>query len=84
MESVMLNTYTTDVALARMALCSLSTVKRSINKLCEFGLISKHISEDNTKTIALNKDMVELFINTYFYAEPYHTEYLKIAGACHV
>ena len=81
MENVILNTYTNDIELARIAMCSLSTVKRSINKLCEFGLLEKHLAHDNAKTLQLNNDMLTLFINTYFYAEPYHSEYKKLRGA---
>lgn len=80
METIMSGAYTTDIELARIALCSLSTIKRSINKLCEFGLIEKHIAYDNSKTLKLNEEMLALFINTYFYAEPYHSEYKRMTG----
>ena len=80
MENIILDTYTTDTELARLAMCSLSTIKRSINKLCEFGLITKHISNDNTKSLRLDQEMLELFLNTYFYKEPYYSEYIKQVG----
>lgn len=81
MENVILGTYTNDMELARIAMCSLSTVKRSINKLCDFGFLKKSIAYDNAKTLQLDNDMVNLFISTYFYAEPYYSEYEKIRGA---
>lgn len=81
MEAIMSDSYKTDIELARIAMCSLSTIKRSINKLCDFGLIIKHIAHDNTKILKLDQEMLDLFINTYFYAEPYHSEYLKQVGA---
>lgn len=81
METIMSGTYTTDTELARIALCSLSTIKRSINKLCEFGFITKHIAYDNTKTLKLDQKTLDTFINTYFYAEPYHSRYKEMVGA---
>ena len=68
MESIITNSYTTDIELARIAMCSLSTIKRAINKLCDFGFLVKHISSDNTKTLELDQDMLKLFINTYSYS----------------
>lgn len=65
METIISGTYTTDIELTRLALCSLSTIKRSINKLCDFGFIKKHLSHDNTKTIELDHETLELFLKTY-------------------
>lgn len=65
MEMIILDTYTTDIELARLALCSLSTIKRSINKLCSFGFITKHLSHDNTKSLELHQDKLNAFIKTY-------------------
>lgn len=56
------NTYTTDTELAEQLLCSERTIKRSINKLCSFGLIKKHLSYDNTKTLSLQEDALKHFI----------------------
>ena len=69
METIMSGAYTTDIELARLALCSLSTIKRSINKLCDFGLIKKHLSHDNTKTIELDHEVLKLFLETYYYKQ---------------
>lgn len=65
MDNILSNNYTTDTALASAAMCSLSTVKRSINKLCEFGLLKKHIAYDNTKTLELDQETLDLFLSTY-------------------
>lgn len=81
MENIISNSYTSDMELARIAMCSLSTIKRSINKLCDFGFIKKHIAYDNTKTLELDHEMLDLFISAYFYSEPYYSEYKKLVGA---
>lgn len=80
MESIISNAYTTDAALASIAMCSLSTIKRSINKLCDFGLLQKHLAQDNTKTLTVDQEMMNLFMNTYFYAEPYYSEYMEVCN----
>ena len=80
LEAIISDTYTNDIELARIAMCSLSTIKRSINKLCDFGFLKKHIAHDNAKSLHLDNDMLNLFINTYFYAEPYYSEYQAIRG----
>ena len=69
METIISGAYTTDTELARIALCSLSTIKRSINKLCDFGFIKKHSSHDNTKTIELDQEMLDLFLDTYYHKQ---------------
>ena len=65
MDNIISNTYTTDLDLANSAMCSLSTIKRSINKLCDFGLLKKHLAHDNTKTLELDQEMLDLFLRTY-------------------
>jgi hypothetical protein len=80
MEAILSDAYTTDMALANIAMCSLSTIKRSINKLCDFGFLKKHIAYDNTKTLDMDHEMLKLFIDAYFYAEPYYSEYKKTVG----
>ena len=57
--------YTTDQELAQLSMSSLSTVKRSINKLCNFGLINKHLSHTNQKTLTINEPQLHTFIRTY-------------------
>lgn len=82
LESIISDSYTTDTDLAKIALCSLSTIKRSINKLCDFGFLKKHISNDNTKTLELDQDLLNIFIGAYFYAESYYSDYLQRTGGC--
>ena len=65
LESIISDSYTTDIALAQTSLCSLSTIKRSINKLCDFGFLTKHISHDNTKTLTLDRELLDIFLNAY-------------------
>ena len=79
LEVLLADTYTNDAELAKLLLCSMSTIKRSINKLCNYGFISKHITYKNTKIIELHQDVVNIFLNTYFYAEPYYSKYIKDA-----
>ena len=65
MDTVISNTYTNDTDLAHSSLCSLSTIKRSINKLCNFGLITKHLAHDNTKTLGVHQDNLNSFLKQY-------------------
>lgn len=65
MHAILSDTYTNDRDLAHNSLCSLSTIKRSINKLCNFGLITKHLAHDNTKSLKLHQHNFDAFINQY-------------------
>lgn len=58
LEAVSAQTYTTDQDLAERFMCSERTVKRSINKLCECGFITKHLDHDNTKSLALCSEVI--------------------------
>lgn len=64
---ILSNAYTTDQELSKLSMSSLSTVKRSINRLCNFGLATKHISSTNQKTLTVNEQKFDSFINQYFY-----------------
>ena len=57
--------YTTDQDLSKLAACSLSTVKRSINKLCDFGILEKHIAPNHTKTLTINQIELDAFLSQY-------------------
>jgi hypothetical protein len=63
--AVLANAYTTDKELAHISMSSLSTVKRSINRLCDFGILKKHISKINEKTLAVNHEALTSFLNQY-------------------
>lgn len=78
---ILSNAYTTDHKLAHLSMSSLSTVKRSINRLCDFGLVEKHLSKTNQKTITVNHKFLDAFLNQYFYAEPYYTTYLALESS---
>ena len=79
MEVLLSDAYITDLNLAEISLSSLSTVKRSINKLCKFGFIKKHLAHDNTKTLEICEDFLNTFLDTYFYAEPYYSRYVQLS-----
>ena len=66
--AVLSGAYTSDHELARLSMSSLSTVKRSINKLCNFGILQKHISKTNQKALTVNHQHLEKFLNQYFYS----------------
>ena len=68
MEAVMSNAYVSDHQIAHIFMTSERTVKRSINKLCDFGLITKHIAQNNAKSITLNMDALRQFLYTYHYS----------------
>jgi hypothetical protein len=78
---ILSDAYTTDHELAKLSMSSLSTVKRSINRLCDFGLIKKHISNINQKTLTVNQSSFDSFINSYFNAEPYRSAYLALESS---
>lgn len=59
------NAYTTDSELADITTSSLSTVKRSINKLCNFGFLKKHITQNNIKTLEVQQEMLNNFISDW-------------------
>lgn len=80
MEVILSNAYTSDLDLSCLLICSLSTVKRSINKLCNFGFITKHLAHDNTKSLKLHENILDEFLNKYLYTEPYYSEYMKLEG----
>lgn len=80
LEALLSDAYTNDAELARMAMCSLRTIKRSINKLCEFGFITKHLAHDNTKTLELHHNAIKSFLDQYFYAEPYDIEHTDMVA----
>ena len=63
--AVLSNAYTTDHELARLSMSSLSTVKRSINKLCDFGILKKHISKINQKALTVNIQSLSSFLSKY-------------------
>lgn len=67
--TILSDAYTTDCELASLSMSSLSTVKRSINKLCDFGILKKHISKTNQKDLEVNQSALERFINNYFAPE---------------
>ena len=62
---VLSGAYTTDQDLSKLAACSLSTAKRSINKLCDFGILEKHIAPDHTKTLTINQVKLDAFLSQY-------------------
>lgn len=62
---VLSGAYTTDQDLSKLAACSLSTVKRSINKLCDFGILEKHIAPDHTKTLTVKQAKLDAFLSQY-------------------
>ena len=62
---VLSGAYTTDQDLSKLAACSLSTIKRSINKLCDFGILKKHIAPDHTKTLTVNQIELDAFLSQY-------------------
>ena len=59
--------YTTDTDLAVKALCSERTIKRSINKLCEEGIIQKHLDHDNTKHVHIITEAYNNLLTQYCY-----------------
>ena len=63
--TVLSDAYTTDQDLSKLAACSLSTVKRSINKLCDFGILEKHIAPDHTKTLTVKQAELDAFLSQY-------------------
>ena len=62
LNAILSNAYTTDAELADITISSLSTVKRSINKLCNFGFLRKHITPNNIKTIEVQEYTLGNFI----------------------
>jgi hypothetical protein len=68
--AILSDAYTTDYELANLSMSSLSTVKRSINKLCEFGIVEKHISKTNQKTLLISSTHLEAFLNQYSNTKP--------------
>ena len=62
LNAILSNAYTTDAELADITISSLSTIKRSINKLCNFGFLRKHIAPNNIKTIEVQKHALSNFI----------------------
>ena len=62
LNAILSNAYTTDAELADITISSLSTIKRSINKLCNFGFLRKHITSNNIKTIEVQKHALSNFI----------------------
>ena len=65
LNTIISGSYTTDSDLATFCLSSLSTVKRSINKLCAFGFITKHITPNHIKTRELHQDVLNKFISDW-------------------
>ena len=65
LDTIASGSYKTDAQLATLYMCSASTIKRSINKLCSFGFITKHLAHDNTKSLELHQDKLNAFIKTY-------------------
>ena len=65
MQTIASGVHATDEELAHLTMSSTRTVKRSINKLCTFGLIKKHLAHDNTKSLELQQDALDHFISTY-------------------
>lgn len=65
LDTIISGSYTTDSDLAAFCLSSLSTVKRSINKLCAFGFITKHITPNHIKTLELHQDVLNKFISDW-------------------
>lgn len=58
--------YHSDSDLASKALCSERTIKRSINKLCECGLLEKHLAYDNTKSVNIKEDVYNNLLAQHF------------------
>lgn len=67
--AVLSDAYTTDQELAQLSMSSLSTVKRSINRLCSFGLLNKHISHTNQKTLTINEPQLRNFTHNYLHSD---------------
>lgn len=63
--TVLEDAYTTDQELAHISISSLSTVKRSINRLCDFGILKKHISKINEKTLSVDNEALTSFLSQY-------------------
>lgn len=62
LNAILSNAYTTDAELADITISSLSTIKRSINKLCNFGFLRKHITPNNIKTLEVQEHALGNFI----------------------
>lgn len=69
-NAILSDAYTSDHELAQLSMSSLSTVKRSINRLCVFGILQKHISKTNQKALTVNAQFLEQFLDQYFYSSP--------------
>lgn len=65
LKTIVSNAYTTDANLASIGVCSERTIKRSINRLCNLGLVSKHYARDNAKSLELQQDTVKMFLDKY-------------------
>lgn len=65
LDTIASGAYKTDRNLALTFMCSERTIKRSINKLCEFGFIKKHLAHDNTKTLELHATVFHNFLKQY-------------------
>lgn len=65
LSAIASGTYTTDNDLARRTMTSERTIKRSINKLCEFGILEKHIIQNHIKTLTMNQAALNAFINQH-------------------
>lgn len=65
LDTVLSDAYKTDQHLATTFMCSLSTIKRSINKLCLCGFLTKHLAKDNTKSLHVNKPFLDQFLEQW-------------------
>ena len=65
LDTILSKAYTTDRHLASCFMCSERTVKRSINKLCDFGFVIKHLAADHTKTLTPQQDVINNFMSKY-------------------
>lgn len=68
LDTIISGAYTTDAQLATCFMCSERTIKRSINKLCDFGFITKHLAHDNAKSLGLQQDVWNAFLDKYIKA----------------
>lgn len=70
--AVLEGAYTTDQELAHISISSLSTAKRSINRLCDFGILKKHISKINEKTLTVDHEVLTNFLSQYLEGSVVH------------
>ena len=63
LSMVLDNIYTNDADFAQMCMCNDRTAKRSINRLCDAGLIHKEFDHRCNRTLVVNEPKLKEFMH---------------------